>query len=221
MCARYFPEIFDVADARAAKDIILTDEGPGADPDTRWALETPYVMELLGAGMQLAPDTLVLDYGCGIGRMAKAMIAASGCSVLGLDISPSMRRLAVDYVASDRFLAVSPAQFDTLVQGGLRVDAAISIWVLQHCFVPAHDIARIANGLRRAGRFFVLNMPKRAIPVALDADEGGSFIWASDNLDIAADLRAAFALCAEGVPDTARVPNMADVGAYWMHLETK
>ena len=38
---------------------------------------------------------------------------------------------------------------------------------------------------------------------------------------VAADLRGAFMLRAEGVPDRARVPNMADVGAYWMHLEAK
>jgi cyclopropane fatty-acyl-phospholipid synthase-like methyltransferase len=57
---------------------------------------------------------VVLDYGCGIGRLAKAMIDASGCSVVGLDTSPEMRKLADDYVGSDRFIAVSPSQFDAL-----------------------------------------------------------------------------------------------------------
>jgi SAM-dependent methyltransferase len=132
MAARYFPEIFHAADALSARDIILTNEGPGADTETRWACETPYVLDLLRGQMPLAPDSLILDYGCGIGRMAKAMIDATGCSVIGLDVSPSMRALAVDYVASDRFVAVSPGQFDRLVQAGLLVDATIAIWVLQH-----------------------------------------------------------------------------------------
>ena len=52
----------------------------------------------------LAPnsDMVVLDYGCGVGRLAKAMIEAKGCAVIGLDISARMRTLAQDYVASDR-----------------------------------------------------------------------------------------------------------------------
>lgn len=219
MAARYYPEIFHAADARSARDIILTNEGPGADTETRWVRETPCVLELLRARLSLGPDSLVLDYGCGIGRMAKAMIDATGCSVIGLDISPSMRALAIDYVASDRFMAISPGQFDRLVQAGLRVDAAIAIWVLQHCFAPADDIARMRTGLTVGGRCFVLNMPKRAIPAVEDQQTGGGrFFWASDGTDVAAMLRAAFVLDSEGIPDRSRVPNMADVGAYWMHL---
>ena len=223
MAARYYPQIFDVVDTRAAKAIILTDEGPGADPDQRWERETPYVLELLRIGLPLSADSVVLDYGCGIGRIAKAMIAATGCSVIGLDISPSMRILAVEYVASDRFMAVSPVEFDLLLRAGLRVHAAIAVWVLQHCFAPAHDIARLRASLMRDGRAFVLNMPKRAIPATQDAaphdaKSGEKFFWASDNLDVAALLRAAFRVDAHGAPDKSRAPNMADVGAYWMHL---
>ena len=141
--ARYNPEVFNVADMKQAKEIILTNEGPGANSETRWAFETPYLVELMLQTFSLRSDMVVLDYGCGIGRMAKALIEASGCSVIGVDISASMRRLAIDYVQSDRFLAVSPGQFDTLVRVGLRVHTAIAIWVLQHCFNPADDIARI------------------------------------------------------------------------------
>jgi hypothetical protein len=47
MTARYYPEIFrGVVDEDDAKRIILTNEGPGADTATRWAVETPYVLEL-------------------------------------------------------------------------------------------------------------------------------------------------------------------------------
>src|ERR1700674_5707168 len=89
--ARYFPEIFNVADEKRAREIILTSEGEGADSATRWALETPYLIEL--------------------------------------DTSPSMRKLAQDYVGSDRFIVASPAQLDALVTAGLRVHAAIAVWV--------------------------------------------------------------------------------------------
>jgi ubiquinone/menaquinone biosynthesis C-methylase UbiE len=202
-----------------AKEIILTNEGPGADTETRWAIETPYVLGLIRNAFSLRSDMVVLDYGCGVGRMAKAMIDASGCSVIGLDISQGMRKLADEYVRSDRFIAVSPGQFDIMVGAGLRVHAAIAVWVLQHCLAPADDVERIRRGLAAEGNCFVLNMPKRAIPALRDkVTENAGFVWASDAIDVAALLRTAFRVEAAGKPDTSRVPNMADVGAYWISL---
>jgi SAM-dependent methyltransferase len=217
--ARYHPEIFDAADMQRAKEVILTNEGPDATTEARWAIETPYVMELMSKVISLRSDMVVLDYGCGVGRMAKAMIDASSCSVIGLDISPSMRRLAGDYVRSDRFFAVSPGQYDTMVRAGFRVHVAIAVWVLQHCFAPAEDVARIRRGLVADGKAFVLNMPKRAVPAVLD--ETGTFAWAQDGIDVATLLRTEFRVQAEGTPDKSRTPNMADVGAFWMELRQR
>ena len=220
--ARYYPEIFDVVDIQHAKQTILTNEGPGADSEARWAIETPYVLELLRPALDLQPDTLVLDYGCGIGRMAKAMIEVTGCSVIGLDTSPRMRQLAGDYVDSDRFIAVSPHLFDVMLGAGLRVHAAIAVWVLQHCFAPAVEIARMRRALVADGRAFVLNMPKRAVPAVLDdTGSGRRFAWARDGIDVAELLRTEFIVQAEGTPDRSRTPNMADVGAYWMSLRQR
>jgi cyclopropane fatty-acyl-phospholipid synthase-like methyltransferase len=215
---RYFPEVFDVPDVEGAKRIILTYEGPGADTEIRWARETPYVMELLQNAVSLRPDMIMLDYGCGIGRMAKAMIEASGCSVIGVDISPSMRALAADYVGSERFAAVSPTLLDRMVRSGLRVSAAISVWVLQHCQNPEDDIDRVSRSLAPAGNFFVLNMRVRAIPVI---DESGQMKWGKDEFDVAQRLRDTFHVTAEGEPDRSRTPNMADAGAVWMSLQAK
>ena len=216
--AQHYPAIFDVTDEQSAKNIILTEEGPGADTDTRWAKETPHVLALIRQNLALRPDMLVLDYGCGIGRMSKAMIEATGCSVIGVDISPSMRSLAVDYVGSDRFLAVSPGQFDMLVAAGARVQAAISVWVLQHCLAPAQDIERVRGSLAGGAGFVVLNMPKRAVPVLMEDGGQTSFQWASDGMDVAALLRSAFHVTAEGDPTDPSLPNMADAGAFWMSL---
>jgi SAM-dependent methyltransferase len=215
---RYFPEVFDVPDIEGAKRIILTYEGPGADTETRWAAETPYVMELLQTALRLNSDMTVLDYGCGLGRMSKAMIETSGCSVIGVDISPSMRALAADYVGSERFVAVSPSLLDRMVRSGLRVSAAISVWVLQHCANPQDDIDRVSRSLAPAAGFFVLNMRVRAVPVI---DETGRMIWGRDEFDVAQRLREAFHVTAEGEPDRFRTPNMADAGAVWMSLQAK
>jgi SAM-dependent methyltransferase len=215
----YFPGIFEAKNEEDAKSIILTNEGAGADTATRWALEAPYVLEMLRAAIPLGPDALVVDYGCGIGRISRALIEACGCAVIGVDISPAMCRMAGEYVASERFLAVSPAQFDVLTAAGLRADAALAVWVLQHCLAPADDIGRMARGLRSDGHVFVLNMTKRAIPAVRDdvpASEG--FYWHHDDIDVATLLRTTFQVETEGIPDRSRTPNMGDAGAYWMGL---
>lgn len=218
MTLRYFPTVFDASDLPSAKAIILTNEGSGADTKTRWELETPYVMELINSQLALKDRMHVLDYGCGVGRLAKSIIKDFGCNVIGVDVSPKMRSLAADYVQDERFLAVSPAQLDTLIGAGLRVDRAISIWVLQHCFAPAEDIARMAHSLTPGGRGFVLNMNKRAVPAVQDAVVQGNpvFRWVHDGIDVAALLRNAFQIDAEGKPDPSRTPNMTDAGAFWM-----
>jgi SAM-dependent methyltransferase len=217
MDVRYFPEIFDAKVLDAAKQIILTNEGSGADTEARWLIETPYVTELIGDALKLRAGGVVLDYGCGIGRLARTMIASFDCFVVGVDISAEMRRLSHDYVASERFLSVSPVQLDALIGAGLRFDAAIAVWVLQHCFAPAEDIARINRSLAVQARLFVLNMSKRAVP-AITERGPSEFVWASDNVDVAKALRRAFRVVSVGKPDPSHVSNAAD-GAYWMSLE--
>lgn len=221
MTARYMPGIFDVAGLAQARAIILTPEGPGADTETRWAHETPYLTGLIQAQLGLQAGDVLLDFGCGVGRMAKPLIETTGCSVIGVDISPKMRTLAVAYVGSDRFIAVSPGQLDFMAGAGLRVQAAIAIWVLQHCLDPDEELARIERSLAQEGACFVLNMPKRAVPALVETGGTRSFAWASDSVDVAALLQARFAVEAAGVPGGPGVPPMADVGAFWIHLRRK
>jgi SAM-dependent methyltransferase len=219
MALLYYPQVFSAKDVEHAKSIILTNEGPGAETQTRWAAETPHMLEVISHAIELRPDRVVLDYGCGIGRLSKAMIDASGCTVIGVDISPSMLTLARDYVGSDRFMAVSPEQFDLLVGAGLRTDAFISVWVLQHCFAPADDIARIRRGLRKGGEGFVFNKRKRAVPaVGQQASDENIFMWARDQIDIAALLRDTFVVIREGAADPESAPNMTDCSTFWMAL---
>jgi SAM-dependent methyltransferase len=217
MALLYYPQVFTADGVEQAKSIILTNEGPGAETETRWAAETPYVLELISQAIELRPDRVVLDYGCGIGRLSKAMIDASGCTVIGVDVSPGMLTLARDYVESDRFMAVSPQQFDVLVGAGLRTDAFISVWVLQHCYAPAEDISRIRSGLRVGGEGFVLNMHKRAVPALVEgAPVDKNFMWAADQIDVETLLSEAFLVTKQAVPDQGSAPNMANCGAFWM-----
>jgi SAM-dependent methyltransferase len=84
----YNPHIFDAIGEGHAKGIILTPEG-GARTLERWEIETPYLVNLILNRVNLDRNSLVLDYGCGIGRIAKELIKQTGCHVIGVDISPS------------------------------------------------------------------------------------------------------------------------------------
>jgi SAM-dependent methyltransferase len=217
--ARYCPEVFDATSLDAARNIILTNEGEGADTETRWALETPYLTKLVIDTLRPTESSVVIDYGCGIGRIAKELIDKTSCFVVGVDISSEMRVHARDYVASERFIAVSPAQLDGLAKAGLRGDFAIAVWVLQHCLAPAEDIRRIKRALVGSGRLFVVNMNKRAVPAVQEsAGDRPKFVWANDAIDVAVLLRTELDVVGLGEPDRRQVPNMANAGAYWMSL---
>ena len=172
---RYRPHVFDVDSLERAKEMILTPVH-GISTEERWHIETPLVAGQIGQFLDLGKDTVVLDYGCGVGRLAKELIKRYECYVLGVDISPGMRRMAVDYVDSSRFTALSIEFFSVLVSLGLRLDHAIAVWVLQHCEKPDKDVDRIFSALKPGGRVYVLNDVRRTVPT----EEG----WIDDGKDI-------------------------------------
>jgi SAM-dependent methyltransferase len=202
----YNPAVFNVNDIDQAMRIILTPED--STTEARWKIETPYIADLIGGSITISPDSLLLDYGCGIGRVAKELIARHGCRVIGVDISPSMRALAVTYVQSDRFFTCTPAMLDTLIERGIAVDGALSIWVLQHCLTPAEDIARIRRAVRPDGRLFVLNNIHRAVPTVEQA-------WVNDGIDLRAMLRAEFEPISEGQPLHEKTTRSLSQATFW------
>jgi SAM-dependent methyltransferase len=203
----YNSGIFNVDSIADAMRIILTDEDSATE--TRWRNETLYLAGLISEQLRdLSPNSLLLDYGCGIGRMSKELIARHGCRVIGVDISPSMRALAVTYVASDHFFTCSSAMLDDLVERGVRFDGALSIYVLQHCQYPLQDIARIRRALRPGGGLFVLNDYDRRIPTL----ESG---WVSDGLDVGWELGREFTLLAMGAPAAEHTSRIIATHNFW------
>jgi SAM-dependent methyltransferase len=217
MTGTYEPRVFDAPNIAQAKRIILTAEGSGTEE--RWAKETPYVAEMIGRALNLRPDMLLLDYGCGIGRLAKELIAKYRCSVVGVDISASMRGFAATYVESDRFLACAPAMLDTLVDRGFACDAAITVWVLQHCQRPAEDVARIKRALKPSAPLFVVNNIHRAVPMLerklgpMGATMAGT--WANDGIDVKGLVAQAFAPQDEGKLAPDRIGSDLSRLTYW------
>jgi cyclopropane fatty-acyl-phospholipid synthase-like methyltransferase len=212
MTLTYYPELFDARTTEEAREIILT--GEGSTTDERWRNETAFICNLIAETIPLTASSVVVDYGCGIGRLAKELISRHGCRVIGVDISAAMRAMAVDYVKSERFAAIAPDMLDGLIASGFAADAAIAVWVLQHCLTPGDDIARLDSALRAGGRLFVLNNIHRAIPTREKA-------WVNDGIDIKATLDAHFDVVRAGKPPEEVTPRDLKDIIFWSFYARK
>ncbi|MBT3267117.1 class I SAM-dependent methyltransferase [Candidatus Poribacteria bacterium] len=180
---KYTPDVFDIRNLAEAKSVILTPEEK-TTTDERWERETPFVVGEIVRLMEPTADSVILDYGCGIGRIARELIRHSGCIVIGVDISVRMRSFARAYVRSERFVACSTSELDRMMQDGCRVDHAYTVWVLQHCADPSSDVARMACAVGAGGRLYVVNMHDRRVPT----DVG----WVDDEQDVNAVISNQF-----------------------------
>lgn len=203
--------LYEVADPGEAMRLILTPEG-GATTEQRWEKETPYLVDLIAHHMTIDTNSVLLDYGCGVGRMAQALIQRFGCRVVGVDSSHAMRAFAASYVRSDRFFACAPAMLDDLVARGLHCDGALTIWVLQHCAQPSVDIARVKHALKPGGNFFVVNNRTRAVPV-LERP------YINDGLDIKAMLGSEFLPQHEGILAPEAVEDIVSRNSFWANFQ--
>ena len=151
----YDPAYFDAPTLYEAKRLMF----PG-DPEKfeeRWNGDTAFLRDMLIRELQPKVGDLLLDYGCGIGRIAREMCLL-GCNVIGVESSAVCRRYAVEYVNQPgHFLAVSPEEFDLLNRKGLKCDLGCAFWTLQHCAAPAADIERISRGLKTLSRLLIAN----------------------------------------------------------------
>lgn len=204
MTAFYDPGCFNVHNMEQAKKIILTPED--STTEERWRHETPYLGELIGQHLNLHPRLRVLDYGCGVGRMAKELIHRYGCSVVGVDLSASMRALAAAYVESDRFLACPPGPL--LNDGLTEWHHVICIWSLQHILAVEDVLNVIESRLHRFGRIFVVNNHKRALPT-------NRHEWVDDGKDVRHLLQERFEERASGALDPQKTTPETSKYAFW------
>lgn len=172
----YDPARFiDIETVEEAAHIIVTPT-EGMTVKQRWDEETPALIALMEP--YINQGDLVLDYGCGIGRLSKPLIQKLDCRVVGVDISPNMRALATSLVDSAAFIACDPSMFDLIFFGQAnKFNAVIAVWALQHCIDLRDALNRIAYVLKPEGKLFVVNNHTRCLPV-----EGGE--WADDGIDV-------------------------------------
>lgn len=193
----YDPSRFLQTTIEEARHVILTPEA-GLNTDERWERET----EWLAPYLRFPSASLVIDYGCGIGRLAPFVEAP----VLGVDISPTMRGMAtIENRGTSFFSAVTPQMLKQMVAAGLRADGALCVWVLQHAMNPQVDVELLASALLPGSPFILVNRDTRYIPVKTEDGREG---WAEDKVNVFDLVDEAFdladqtplpeALCAPG-----------------------
>lgn len=195
----YDPRIFVCRTTEEARAVILNDEA-GLKTNERWNRETPYLAQLI----EWPQNTrIVIDYGCGIGRMMNAVSPA----VLGVDMSASMRAQGEAYLMNEDRKScgfVSPELFGLLIERGFRAQGAMAIWSLQHILDPHEAVRQVFNALPPGAPFYVVNRDNRAVPATRD----GHFSWVNDGVNIRDVLESGgFVLVhEEPMPETLCVP---------------
>ena len=178
--ATFRSDAFEVATIEQAKQVTVTAE-LGTTTEERWEKETQYLTDDITRFLPISAESCVLDYGSGLGRISKELIARCGCRMIGVDASKSMRQLSPEYVLSERFTVWSPEVLDTMIAQGFQADFAISLWVIQHVFDAQEVIQRITRALAAGGLFYTLNSNRRCVPT----DHG----WVHDGFDVQSHLR--------------------------------
>lgn len=141
-------DIWNVPSIEAAKKVILT-----GDTEKRWE-ESHWEASRLTQYMPFAAN--VLDFGCGIGRLSKELLAIEpDIHVVGVDSSESMRKLAVEYVNSDRFEVM-----ESVAGTNRHFDFAVYSLVLQH--MPIDDYFE-ALYCQDAPFIYIHNLHKRRV----------------------------------------------------------
>lgn len=144
----------------------------------RWDAETPAFAE--GILRFARPEAEILDYGCGVGRLAKEILKQRpSVFVTGTDASAEMRAQAEAYVNDLHFSTNPPQVLDQ------KFDIIYLVYVLQH--VPAIEIrevlTRIHHLLKADGIFIYCSSDYR---MAIRYDGHGFF----DDRFLGVDLRA-------------------------------
>ena len=198
----YISNFYEVSNLEEAMKKILTPEA-GLSPSDRWEIETPIIAEMLTKRLRLTPNKNLIDYGCGVGRLAKELVAKTGCNVVGVDISRSMRAFSNLYCETDAFFSCSKNSLQRLIDNGWQGDHAFSVWVLQHAANPTEDIDLIYNALLDGGTFFVMNLSHRCLPTAAG--------WEDDGINIKELIEQRFDVIEYFSPPKNAAPNLTNL----------
>lgn len=175
---RYIKEAFDVTTITQAMNVVLSFE---ADKPEKFHRETKFLVDTIQNENIITNESTVLDFGCGMGRVSKELVTTFDCSVLGFDISESMKTFATLYVSN-------PRKFKTISEMPAHnsVDVCLAVFVLQHVENPKQEIEKIVNTLKPNGYLVLVNEDNRFIPS--DVDTKGFVIWNNDNFNVFTEI---------------------------------
>ena len=169
----YIKEVFDPVNFEHAKNIALSRD---SREQYKFENETDFFVNFIRTKNIITHDSLVLDFGCGMGRISKKLIEVFGCRVIGTDISQGMLRFAQQYVND-------PDKFETKPHHDIcDIDVIIASLVLQHVQNPELEIRNLFSILKPKGRVVLLNESKRFVPAGVD--KNGFVIWNDDGVVI-------------------------------------
>lgn len=176
----YLKAAFDPVNLAHAKDIVLS---PDPLHPNKFSEETEFLVDFIEKHSLADPGSLVLDFGCGMGRVARRIIGRIGCRVVGVDPSEGMRICARAYVGS-------PELFDARASyDGTDIDLVLAVFVLQHTEHPEREVETIARALKPGGRVLLVD-GVRLVPSGVDAR--GYVVWRDDGADVQAIMARHF-----------------------------
>jgi len=170
----YIKETFDVTTFPQAKNVVLSD-----DPDNpnKFNEETEFLVNAIRDFNIVTSQSVILDFGCGMGRVAKKLIETFDCNIFGTDISPSMLQFANIYVSKPKQFKTSKSYTDKET-----IDVCLSAFVIQHTESPVVEINNIYDVLKPNGYLVLLNEHKRFVPT--DVDSQRYVVWNDDGFDV-------------------------------------
>jgi SAM-dependent methyltransferase len=159
MLVKYNPRFFNPTSLEHAKKIILQDECIS----DQWGSETKWTIDFFREKNLFDKDSIVLDWGCGIGRLAKPIIEEFNCKVVGVDFQPNMLRYATEYVNHSNFRAIDNEEFSQLPDNYFTV--GIAVWALQHALYTTPIIHCIQKKLNFKSKFCIVDSNVKHWPV--------------------------------------------------------
>jgi ubiquinone/menaquinone biosynthesis C-methylase UbiE len=211
----YYPEFFNPNSLEDAKFIVLCSNEQ--DYNFRWETETQWIKDQLISTRCIDHNSLILDWGTGVGRIAKMLIETFNCTVVGVDISESMLNYAIDYVGnSEKFIPITHDKFMESTFSS-KFTCCIATWSLQHSNTSELDIEKIQKVLIPKGNMFVLEMSEKCVI----GKENEVVVSVNDNVDNKMELAKWFnPLILGKLPRSITVDSIFD-GSWWGFLEKK
>lgn len=171
----YQAGIFDPQTLEHAKAVVLT---PDTSFPNKFEIVTKYFVDVVQNENIITNNSVVLDFGVGMGRISKELIDRFNCKIIGTDISLNMLIHATNYVNNPKnFVTCNKVSYSNCV------NVCIAVFVIQHVENPSKEIDDIFDALTPNGHLILLNDPNQRF-VPGDWREDNSVIWFDDHFNV-------------------------------------